>query len=92
LQALLDERSRQLANDLRFLYVASGLILLVAIIIGVLARGRRHRRVADRSPGDVRQHSRAAPPTLSSARDLLDAEALVTAGRPRGTRDAGDAQ
>lgn len=91
LQALLDERARQLASDLRFLYIASGLVVLVAIVVVVLARSRRaYRPVA--GPGEVRQHSRAAPPTLSSARDLLDAEALVAAGRPRGTRDAGDAR
>jgi hypothetical protein len=93
LQALLDERSRKLGNDLRFLYIASGLIVLVAIVVAVLARGRRIRPpVPSRGPGEVRQHNRAAPPTLSSARDLLDAQALVAAGRPRGARDAGDAQ
>ncbi len=80
LQALLDNRSRNLAEQQRFTAIASVVVILIGfVMLWLLIAGRPRRRPSARF---------GAPPTesalvgsLAYARDILDQDELATAGR-----------
>jgi methyl-accepting chemotaxis protein len=80
LQALLDNRSRNLAEQQRFTAIASVVVILIGfVMLWLLIAGRPRRRPAPRF---------GTPPTesvavgsLAYAREMLNPDELVTAGR-----------